>query len=175
MKTRKPGILALVVFAMLLSACDSTSSGTTNGTQATGAATTCSGYFEATASDDGTMLWQGTLALNIQASGDFTGSFTPKAGSSPAFTASQITGQAVGHSISLAVDLGGDKYLFGTGSLTQPASSCKGVGGGSFVVETVNKSSGSKNFNGLAAPDFNPILQNQKDHTVGTWGYASGG
>ena len=92
-------------------------------------ATTCEGEFEATVHDGpnkGTAV-QGNLKLKIDESGSASGVVEQSGG--PAVRAA---GQVDGRAISLAMDLGGGRTLYGTGAALGEISDCKGEMGGSL-------------------------------------------
>jgi hypothetical protein len=70
----------------------------------------------------------GPLALQVDATGNLTGALTTNDG-----TSIQLSGQAVGRSINLFLDLGNGKHIFGVGSLENNIQECKGAIGGPFT------------------------------------------
>ena len=90
----------------------------------------CTGDFEATVyqgPNTGLSLI-GPLTLQVDATGNLTGSLTANDGA-----LIEITGQAIGRSINLVFNLAEDKRIFGVGSLENDIHGCKGVGGGPFT------------------------------------------
>jgi len=71
----------------------------------------------------------GSLALQEDADGGLSGTFASTDGK----TTAQVVGQANGHAINLAIDLGNKQYLFGTGTMWNTFSECSGAMGGPFV------------------------------------------
>jgi len=110
-------------------------------------AKTCTGPFEATVyrgPSKGVSV-KGELALRIEPSGHAAGTIKQKDGST-----SKTAGQVDGRAISLAIDAGGGRTLYGTGAARDAdVSDCKGEIGGT-----------------LAGP---------RPGDSGDWGYAIGG
>ena len=131
-------VLMLLVFG--LAACG----GATSDTSAS-----CSGSFKASTGlgiGEGLELL-GNLTFQIDTSGALSGNF---AGGQ---TAVQVVGQVSGRSVNLAADLGGGRYLFGSGTAQGTANGCPTIAGGPLVVES--------------APGTNSAEQ------VGSWFYSA--
>ena len=131
MKQYRAILVGLVLCALALSGCDT--SGAAGGT--TGTAVRCSGYFEAVVDQgpDKGLTVAGNLIVEVDASGSMSGTLKPASGASIA-----MVGQVTGRAINLAMDLGGGKSMFGTGTLFNSISQCSGSAGGRLVgPETV--------------------------------------
>ena len=72
--------------------------------------------------------FEGTLALQEDADGGLSGTFTSKDD-----TVAVVVGQANGHAINLAIDVGNKQYLFATGTMWNTFAGCSGVMGGPFT------------------------------------------
>ena len=132
-------VLILLVFG--LAACGGATSD---------ASVSCSGSFKASTGlgiGEGLKLL-GNLTFQIDASGALSGNF---AGGGQ--TAIQVVGQVSGRSVNLAADLGGGRYLFGSGTAQGTANGCPTIAGGPLVVES--------------APGTNSAEQ------VGSWFYSA--
>jgi hypothetical protein len=145
-------------------ACDSSTSVTV-----TSSSTSCTGHFEA--SIDGSTVVEGELTMDVEGNGQMKGTLKPTSGADLT-----VSGQVQGQAISLAISLGSDQYIFGTGALTQPISQCAGVGGGTFAAESISaKTTGGRLpllASSLQEPHAQIVVENKR---VGTWGYAIGG
>jgi hypothetical protein len=73
--------------------------------------------------------FDGSLALQEDADGGLSGTFTSTDGSMTA----PIVGQANGHAINLAIELSEKQYLFATGTMWNTFAGCSGVMGGPFT------------------------------------------
>jgi hypothetical protein len=120
------------------------------GAAGSGAGATCSGSFKASTGlglGEGFELL-GSLNFQIDTSGALSGNFTGS-GRSPI----QVVGQVSGRSVNLAADLGGGRYLFGSGTAQSSANGCPTIAGGPLTIE--------------AAPGDRPT-----EH-VGSWFYSA--
>lgn len=115
-------VISLIIMLLGLTACGPASAVTE--------AIKCTGDFEATVyqGPSAGVSLIGPLALQVDATGNLTGSLTATDGA-----LIEVTGQAIGRSINLVFNLGEDKRIFGVGSLENDIHGCKGVGGGPFT------------------------------------------
>ena len=163
MKRYKGMLLGLVLGALVLAGCDT--GGATTG--ATEALTRCTGHFEAVVDQgpDAGLTLAGELVVAVDGNGGMTGTLTPASGTEVA-----VVGQVTGRAINLALNLGGSKAMFGTGTLFQPISQCAGTAGGSLVGPEVVQTS-----EGIAPHPAAPAGQEKAERNHGVWGYAIGG
>jgi hypothetical protein len=94
-----------------------------------------------------------------------TGTLKPPGGAEVA-----VVGQVTGRAINLALDLGGGRAMFGTGTLFRPISECAGTAGGPLVGPEAVKTSA-----GRAPHPAAPAGQEKVERNHGVWGYAIGG
>ncbi len=161
MKRARLTLLLVLALAPVLASCDS-------GTSSSGAAS-CSGSFEASVDQD--TIVAGNLKIDVDQSGKLTGTLTPATGDALA-----VSGAVSGQAINIAISMGNDQYLFGSGTFTQPVSQCAGVAGGTFAVETIKGGSTAGRLPILAAPLQQPPSQlTIENKRIGIWGYAIGG
>ena len=115
-------LIGLLIIVLGLTACGTASSVTE--------AVKCTGDFDATVyqGPSAGLSLLGPLSLQVDATGNLTGSLTVSDG-----TLVEVTGQAIGRSINLVFNLGQDKRIFGVGSLENDIRGCKGVAGGPFT------------------------------------------
>ena len=92
-------------------------------------AATCEGEFEATVRDGPSAgaSFQGDMSLSIQESGSASGLVVRNGG-----PAVRVVGQVDGRAISFAIDLSGDRTLYGSGAALEEISDCTGEMGGSL-------------------------------------------
>ena len=90
------------------------------------------------------MVWKGVLRLTVATNGAVSGTLERPGGSTV-----KVTGTVIGQSISLVFDLGGGKYVFGTGGLNRDLRQKPSAMGGT-----------------LAGPN---------EGNIGDWGYGIGG
>jgi hypothetical protein len=137
--------IGLVILALSLAACGSAQSG---------ASASCSGSLKVSTGlgiGEGLELL-GNLSFQIDPSGALSGNFA--GGQSPI----QVVGQVSGRSINLAADLGGGKYLFGSGTAQSTANGCPTIAGGPLAIESA------------PATSPGPAKQTTAERT-GTWFY----
>jgi hypothetical protein len=99
----------------------------------------CMGSFKATTDlgvGEGLKLL-GSLSFQVDPSGSLSGTLT--SGGQPGI---QVVGQVSGRAVNLAADLGGGKYLFGSGTVQSTANGCPTIAGGPLAVESGSASSG---------------------------------
>ena len=123
--------IVLVAAVFLLAGC--------GGGAANGASVSCTGSFKATTDvgiGEGLKLL-GSLSFRVDPSGSLSGTFT-----SSGQPDIQVVGQVAGRSVNLAADLGGGKYLFGSGTVQSSANGCPTIAGGPLAVETGSTSGG---------------------------------
>ena len=128
---------------------------------ATGSNVSCTGTFKATTDlgvGEGLKLL-GSLSFQIDPSGSLSGTFT--SGGQPDI---QVVGQVSGRAVNLAADLGGGKYLFGSGTMQGLANGCPTIAGGPLAVETGSGTSGGPAK--LLAPASQVIIER-----TGIWFY----
>lgn len=115
-------VISLIVVVLGLTACGAASSVTE--------AVKCTGDFEATVyqGPSAGLSLIGPLSLQVDATGNLTGSLTASDGALV-----EVTGQAIGRSINLVFNLGQDQRIFGVGSLENDIHGCKGLAGGPFT------------------------------------------
>src|SRR5664279_5766672 len=73
--------------------------------------------------------YTGSLALQEDDNGELSGTFTSTDGKINA----PVVGQANGHALNLAIDLGNKQYLFAVGTMWNTFADCTGAMGGPFV------------------------------------------
>jgi hypothetical protein len=158
---RYSGILVgLVLCALALGGCDTGSA--TGGTA--GTAVRCGGHFEAVVDQgpDKGLSVVGTLTIDVDANGSMSGTLQPTSGANIA-----VIGQVTGRAINLAMDLGGGKSMFGTGTLFNPISQCSGTAGGPLVGPEIVATGEERS--------LHPATQGIVERNHGVWGYAIGG
>ena len=74
--------------------------------------------------------FDGSLALREDSDGGLSGTYTS---ADDSITAAEVVGQANGHAINLAIELGDKQYLFVTGTMWNTFAQCSGVMGGAFT------------------------------------------
>ena len=162
MKQGRLIFLMLLAVTPMLAACDS-------GASTSGTKVSCTGRFEA--SIDRQTIVEADLRIDIEDSGKMTGTIKPASGADL-----PVVGEVQGQAISLAISLGNDQYIFGSGTFTQPPGQCTGVAGGAFAVETIKGIAATGRLSLLASPPQQPpaqvIIENNR---LGIWGYAIGG
>ena len=122
MQGRLAGI-GLMILVLSLAACDSAQNS---------ASANCSGSLKISTGlgiGEGLELL-GNLSFQIDPSGALSGNFA--GGQSPI----QVVGQVSGRSVNLAADLGGGKYLFGSGTAQSSADGCPAIAGGPLAIES---------------------------------------
>ncbi len=120
----------------------------------------CTGSFNATTDlgiGEGLKLL-GSLSFQLDPSGSLSGTFT--SGGQPDI---QVVGQVTGRAVNLAADLGGGKYLFGSGTMQGSANGCPTIAGGPLAVETGSSGVGPAK---LLAPANQAIIER-----TGLWFY----
>jgi hypothetical protein len=160
MKRYKAMLLGFVVWGLVLGGCDT-------GSATTGALTRCTGHFEAAVDQgpDKGLTLAGELVVGVDANGGMTCTLKPADGAEVV-----VVGQVTGRAINLALDLGGGTAMFGTGTLFNPISECRGTAGGPLVgPEAVATGDGGSRH--PAAPP----AQEKAERNHGVWGYAIGG
>lgn len=123
--------IILIVAVFILAGCA--------GGAANGPSVSCTGSFKATTNlgvGEGLNLL-GSLSFQVDPSGSLSGTFTT--GGQPDI---QVVGQVSGRAVNLAADLGGGKYLFGSGTMQNSANGCPTIAGGPLAVETGGSSGG---------------------------------
>ena len=114
----------LIMLVFSLAACN----GATNGASAS-----CSGSFKASTGlgiGEGLELL-GSLSFQIDTSGALSGNFA--GGGQPPI---RVVGQVSGRSVNRAADLGGGKYLFGSGTAESTDNGCPTIAGGPLAIES---------------------------------------
>jgi hypothetical protein len=122
--------IVLIVAVFCLAGC---------GGGANSASVSCAGSFKATTDlgvGEGLKLL-GSLSFQVDPSGSLSGTFT--SGGQPDI---QVVGQVSGRAVNLAADLGGGKYLFGSGTMQSSANGCPTIAGGPLAVEAGGTSGG---------------------------------
>jgi len=135
----------LIVAALFLAVCGTGA--------ANNSSVSCTGSFKATTDlgvGEGLKLL-GSLSFQVDPSGSLSGTFT---GSGQPDI--QVVGQVSGRAVNLAADLGGGKYLFGSGTMQGSANGCPTIAGGPLAVETDSTSSGPAK---LLAPGNQVIIE----------------
>jgi hypothetical protein len=153
-------LIGLLVGVFALGGCDAGNAPAGAG----GSLTRCTGHFEAVVDQgpDKGLTLAGELVVSVDANGGMTGTLK-SAGEAEVAVVGQVTGRA----INLALDLGGGRAMFGTGTLFQPISECAGTAGGPLVGPEAVKTSASQAPHPAAPPGPEKVERNH-----GGWGYA---